>query len=101
MAEIVWTEPAELDVREIVDYIGIFNSDAAHKIARKIEKHVLLLERHPLIGSFVPELPDSTLKQLVEPPCRIFYRVENDKVLILHVLRFEQLLRPSRFEDSE
>ena len=101
MAKIVWTGPASSDVREIVEYIALDNPEAASKVAARIERHVKILERHPLIGSFVPEMSSSTLKQLVEPPCRIFYRVENDKVNILHVLRFERLLRPRFFEDNE
>jgi toxin ParE1/3/4 len=101
MAEIVWTGPASLDVREIVEYIALHDAEAAHRIAVRIERHVQQLERHPLGGSFVPEMPSSSLKQLVEPPCRIFYRFEHDKVYILHVLRSEQLLRRSRFEADE
>lgn len=101
MAEIVWTGPASLDVREIVEYIALHNPDAAFKIAVKIERHVRQLEEHPLSESFVPEMPSFSLKQLVEPPCRIFYRFEHDKVYVLHVLRSEQLLRRSRFEADE
>ena len=101
MAEIIWTGPASLDVREIVEYIALYNPEAAFKLAVRIERHVRQLEVHPLSGSFVPEMPSSSLKQLVESPCRIFYRFEHDKVLILHVLRSEQLLRRSRFEADE
>lgn len=101
MAEIVWTGPASLDVREIVEYIALDNHEAAYKIAIRIERHVRQLEDHPLSGSFVPEMPSSSLRQLVEPPCRIFYRFEHDKVFILHVLRSGQLLRQSRFEADE
>ncbi len=101
MAEIVWTGPASLDVREIIEYIALDNPEAAYKLAVKIERHVQQLEAHPLSGSFVPEIHSSSLRQVIEPPCRIFYRVEHDKVYILHVLRSERLIRQSRFEVDE
>ncbi|MEP7212506.1 MAG: type II toxin-antitoxin system RelE/ParE family toxin [Acidobacteriota bacterium] len=101
MAEIVWTGPASLDVLEIVEYIALDNPAAAYQIAARIERRVRQLERHPLSGSFVPEMRSLPLKQLVEPPCRIFYRFQNNKVYILHVLRSEQHLRRTLFEIDE
>jgi hypothetical protein len=32
----------------------------------------------------------------VEPPCRVFYRFDGARVLILHVMRAERRLRRSR-----
>ena len=35
-------------------------------------------------------------RQIVEPPCRVFYRFDGAQVLILHVMRAERRLRRSR-----
>jgi len=56
------------------------------------------LKRFPRLGSCPPELPGMPYRQLVIPPCRVFYRIEQKKLLILHVLRGEQLLRPGLLE---
>lgn len=58
--------------------------------------HVEQLARHPESGSRVPELGRSRYRQIVEPPCRIFYRYDGKRVFILHVVRSERLLRRSR-----
>ena len=34
-------------------------------------------------------------RQIVEPPCRVFYRQEVSRVFILYVMRGERLLRSS------
>ena len=41
------------------------------------------------------------LSQIVEPPCRIFYREDSGRVLILHVMRSERLLRSELLSDRE
>lgn len=93
MAEIIWTGPAAIDLREIAEYIALDNPMAAEMVVRRIVNHVRQLERHPRSGSYVPEVMSSPTRQLVEPPCRIFYRIEGETVYILHLLRFERLLR--------
>ncbi|GAB1406546.1 hypothetical protein MASR1M8_04650 [Thermomonas brevis] len=35
-------------------------------------------------------------RQIVEPPCRVFYRHDGHGVFILHVMRSERVLRKTR-----
>ncbi|MBV9242753.1 MAG: type II toxin-antitoxin system RelE/ParE family toxin [Acidobacteria bacterium] len=100
MAQVIWTGPACRDVQEIAEYISLDSPEAAKDVVSRIERHVSRLKTFPNIGSFVPENPEASVRQLVEPPCRIFYRVERGKVHILHVLRFERLLRLSRLDND-
>ena len=62
MAEVIWAEPAFNDLDAIADYIALDNPEAARQLVQKIFEHV-------------------------EPPCRIFYREDSGRVLILHVMR--------------
>jgi len=101
MAKVIWLEPASDDLEEIADYISLDNPDAASRFTVRLLKHVRQLADHPKSGSIPPELPDSQYRQIVEPPCRIFYRIEQGTVFIVHVLRSERLLRTSYLEDSE
>jgi toxin ParE1/3/4 len=100
MAQVVWTGPATRDVQEIAEYIALDSPPAAANVVARIERRVSSLKRFPELGSFVPENPESSVRQLVEPPCRIFYETRGNKIYILHVLRFERLLRLSRLQDD-
>lgn len=101
MAKVVWLEPAAADLEEIADYIWLENPEASARLIARVLKHVRQLADHPKSGSHVPELPDSEYRQIVEPPCRVFYRIDRRTVFIVHVMRSERILRISRLEDSE
>ena len=96
MAEVVWTEPALSDLDAIADYIALDNPEAARALVRRVFEHVGQLQRFPASGSRPPELTGNRYRQIIEPPCRVFYRVERRKVYVLHVMRGEQQLRPQR-----
>jgi plasmid stabilization system protein ParE len=96
MAEVVWTQPALSDLDAIADYIALDNPGAALALVRRVFDHVEQLRRFPASGSRPPELTGNRYRQIVEAPCRIFYRVDRRQVFILHVMRSEQQLRPKR-----
>ena len=93
MAEIVWTEPALTDLDAIADYIALDDPDAARGLVRRVFQHVEQLADHPRSGPRPPELKRSRYRQIVEPPCRVFYRHDKDHVYILFVMRSQQRLR--------
>lgn len=103
MAEVIWTEPALSDLDAVADYIALENPDAARALVRRVFQHVDQLVDHPRSGSKPPELRGSRYRQIVEPPCRVFYRVGSNRVFILHVMRAERLLRSAvlRSRDEE
>lgn len=96
MAEIIWTGPAKRDLEEIIGYIADDNPAAASRVAKRIITHTRQLRKHPLSGPSAPEVEGDSIRQIVESPCRIFYKVAGEKVYILHVLRFERLFKVSR-----
>jgi len=96
MVEIVWTEPALSDLDAIADFIALENPAAAQKLVGKIFRHVEQFADHPQSGSIPAELKGRTYRQIIEPPCRIFYRHDYACVFILHVMRSEQQLRASK-----
>lgn len=101
MAEVVWTEPALSDLDAIADYIALENPDAARELVQRIFYHVGQLATRPQSGSKPQELRGWRFRQIVEPPCRVFYREESDGVYILYVLRAERLLRRSRLRSRD
>ena len=66
---------------------------AAAELVKRVFGHVEQLVDHPDSGSRPQELGRSRYRQIVEPPCRIFYRHDGHKVFIVHVMRSERLLR--------
>jgi toxin ParE1/3/4 len=101
MAEIVWTEPALADLDAIADYIALDKPAAAAALVQRVFAHVEQLQAHPESGSRPLELKRSRYRQIIEPPCRVFYRYDGERVYILYVMRSEQLLRPSRLSSRE
>lgn len=92
MAQIIWTEPALQELDEIADYISLDDPQAAKKMVRKVFNRVEHLVKHPESGKALEEFEVSVYREIVLPPCRIFYRIENSIVYIIHVIREEQFL---------
>lgn len=99
MAQIVWSEPAISDLDAIADYIAIENPVAAAELVERVFHHVEQLADHPESGSRPQELRRSRYRQIIEPPCRVFYRFDGKVVFILYVMRSERLLRKGRLAD--
>ena len=96
MAEVVWTDPAVSDLDAIADYIALDNEAAASAMVQRVFARVEQLRRFPNSGSRPRELPGRRYRQIIEPPCRVFYRVDRRTVLVLHVMRAERPLRRKR-----
>jgi len=92
MARIIWTEPALQELDKIADYISLDNPAAAKNLVREAFNRVGYLAGHPKSGKLVDEFEASVYREIVMPPCRIFYRTDDDIVYIIHVIREEQLL---------
>lgn len=93
MAEIAWADPALADLDAIADYIALDNPAAARRLVARIFSHVEQLRSYPESGSVPDDLKDLGYRQIVEPPCRVFYRIEKDQIYVVHVLRSERKLR--------
>ena len=93
MGRLIWTEPALLDLDEIAEYIALDDPLAASRYVQRVLDRVERLEGHPNSGKRPRELPRSPYREVVVPPCRVFYRIEGEAVYILYVMRSERLLR--------
>ncbi|MFG1495908.1 type II toxin-antitoxin system RelE/ParE family toxin [Saccharospirillum sp. HFRX-1] len=99
MVEIVWTEPALQQLDDIAEYIALDKPQAANQLVAQVFQEVERLARFPDSGRMPPELPASVYREVVVPPCRVFYRYEAAEVVILLVMREEQLLRRFMLEE--
>lgn len=93
MAEVIWAEPALQELDAIAEYIALDNPAAASDLVQRIFYKTERLENFPQSGRIPPELPNSVYREVVVPPCRIFYREDEKRALILYVMREERQLR--------
>jgi toxin ParE1/3/4 len=104
MAEIIWTEHALAQLSDIAGYIALDKPAAASALVKRVFDHVSKLASHPKSGPRIPELlPASRYRQIVETPCRVFYRYdrEADICYILSVIRGERLFQKNLLLESE
>ena len=93
MAEIIWTSPALDDLNDIAEYIVLSNVLSAKELVQKVFEKVERLEIFPESGKKAIEISDLSYREIVVNPCRIFYKIEEDNVFILHIMREERDLR--------
>ena len=101
MAQLIWTIPALHDLNEIAEYISLENSDAAKKLVKSVFTAVEVLEDFPSSGRYPPELNGTQYREVVCNPCRIFYRLEINQIVILYVMRAERELRRYLLEERK
>ncbi|TVQ67378.1 MAG: type II toxin-antitoxin system RelE/ParE family toxin [Balneolaceae bacterium] len=93
MARVIWTEPALQELDEIADYISLDDPYAAKILVRKVFERVDHLVQHPKSGKPTAEFEMSVYREIIMPPCRIFYRIAGNIVYIIHVIREDRLFR--------
>ncbi len=93
MAQVIWTEPAFLDLESIAEYIALDKPSAASRLVKKVFSTSERLDQFPESGRKPPEFKKTRYLEVIVNPCRIFYRIESDKIYILYVMRSESKLR--------
>jgi toxin ParE1/3/4 len=99
MAQIIWTEPTLTDLNEIAESIALDKVEAARRLVGQVFNSVGQLEQFPELGRKPPESEVSTYREIIINPCRIFYRLDQNKVYILYVMRGERQLRNYLLDD--
>ena len=99
MVQIIWTDPALSDLKEIADYIALDNFGAAKRLVQQVFSSVERLELFPESGRTPPEMEHSQYREIIVGPCRVFYRNDQNNVYILYVIRGERQLRKYLIDD--
>ena len=94
-----WTERALDQLRDIGAYIALENPDAAKQLVERVQGAVDRLESLPKSGRKIPEFLSLPHREIVVPPCRVFYRVKDKTAWIIHVTRSERILRRSNLSN--
>jgi plasmid stabilization system protein ParE len=87
--QVVWSNIAENDLNNIIEYIADDSPPNALKIFKSIKQKASSLSTFPERGRIVPELRDQGIlqyRELVISPWRIQYRISEMNVFVLSVL---------------
>ena len=101
MAEIIWTAEALNTLEEIAEYIAVSSETAASKLVVRVFEKTDRLEQFPKSGRLVEELREMAYREVIVNPCRVIYKIDNETVYILHVVRQERELRRFIIHETE
>ena len=86
MADVGFTHSAVADLSEIDEYsVAQFGEEAGEAYMRGFDRAFALLRDHPHAGPATPEF-GKAYRCLIHQRHRIFYTVENSRILIVRVL---------------
>jgi len=96
---VVWTPGARRRLAEIEAYLAERSSaKIARDVVIRLLRRTLTLEQPPLLGSRLTQYANADVRQLLERPYRLIFRVVADRIEIITVLHYHQLL-PSDLQD--
>ena len=87
--EIIWTNVAENDLINIIEYISVDSPQNALEILEKIRQKASSLYTLPERGRIVPELQGQGIfqyRELVIPPWRLMYRIAEREIFVMSVI---------------
>lgn len=92
MTKVTWALEARARLEDIESFIAQENATAAKETVVAILARARQLQTAPLSGRQVPDYREDDLRELLERPYRIIYRVKHDSVEVLTVMHYRQLL---------
>ena len=79
--KVVWTKEAELSFAEVLVRVEHFGGPAAReRLLDRVDRRTSTIERHPWSGRVVPEINVREIREVIEPPYRIVYRIRGDEI---------------------
>ena len=91
--KVEWAAVAEVDLKQIIDYVTINSPGNALQILDRIRQNVSALYTLPERGRIVPELQGQGIniyRELIAAPWRIVYRISETTVYVLSIIDSRQ-----------
>ena len=89
-----WTENAISHLIAIYDYIAQDSPFYAQRMVDRLTRRSQQLVDFPRSGRMVPEYETEDIRELIEKPYRLIYRISPDGIEILAVIHGARLLPP-------
>ena len=96
--KVIVSARAERDVIEILDGLARDNAAAATDLNAQFNQRLTQLTRLPRMGRLRSDIDDG-LRGLLVRPYVLFYRIENDDILVVRVLHGSRDLRQALNDD--
>jgi len=87
-----WTENAIGHLVNIYEYIAINSPTFAKRMVDRITRRSEQIADHPFSGRKVPEYEADDVRELIETPYRVIYRIKSDQIDVLAVIHGARLL---------
>jgi toxin ParE1/3/4 len=91
-----WTQNAIEHLTNIYEYIALNSATYARQMVDRITRRSGQIGDQPLSGRMVPEYHAEDIREMIENPYRIIYRIKQDRVDVLAVIHGARLL-PDEF----
>ena len=91
---VYWTSTATRHLQSIHDYIAADSAIYARRMIDRLTRRTKQIVDSPLLGGKVLEYDTDDIREVLEGPYRIIYRVLPSRVDILAVIHGSQLLPP-------
>ena len=92
--KVVWTQSALEQLQAIHDYIAGDSIVYARRVVIRIKRRTWQIKKFPLMGALVPEYCHDDIREVLEGPYRIFYRIYGSRAEILGVRHGARRLPP-------
>ncbi len=86
MAEVIWTEPALEDLRNVVEYIARDSFAYAERFGTRVVEAPKRLAQFPFCGRMVPEFEEENIRELIYESYRIIYLVNGKVCYIVAII---------------
>jgi plasmid stabilization system protein ParE len=87
-----WTVSAIESLTNIYAHISLNSPVYARGMVDKITRRSVQIGNHPFSGRRVPEYDNTDIREIIERPYRIIYRIKTDQIDILAIIHSVQLL---------
>ena len=90
--KVYWTQNAIKHLTNIYEYIALNSPTYARRMVDRITQRSEQISTLPFSGRIVPEYETEDIRELIEKPYRIIYRLKQDQIDVLAVIHGAQLL---------
>ena len=90
--KVEWTDRAKWRLKLIEDYIAKDNPEAAKATTRRLLMRSRQISEHAYTGRQIPEYQREDIRELLERPYRIIYRIKETQIDVIAVMHYRQLL---------
>ena len=90
--KVYWTRNAIKHLTNIYEYVALNSPTYARRMVDRITHRSEQISTQPFSGRKVPEYETEDIRELIEKPYRIIYRLKQDQIDVLAVIHGAQLL---------